>query len=517
MATTQPSRAVAKRSLDTALMPPPPPSKRIKRPTTVLEEDEYTRGLSHIIARDFFPGLLETEAQEEYLDALESKDKEWINDAGMRMREAMTPRRDDRRGRRGASLTPSLHKGATFETPRGWAGDTPTSVAGIDVSREEENQKPKVDLSLSLTAFQAKYTSEDNESFNTSLDKQNTKRAEKYSWLYNGNQIPTARQIAWRNRDAKLLEDAVRERTDHDREGKNENTHGSDGPPSASNTTALTTRPSRPAMPLHRPSAPRNGLMFIPADLDPSIPSRAATAAAASNAPPKSVSHASTRFAASVDPDNQATVPASPSLSAIDDAIRGRPRDATESEAGYSGAETPRVAGWAFVDAEPTEAELRVARGEVVLGDKSGDGRGEGEEQEEKEGGLELLRRLHGGEKEEGKNPFTIHTTSKREDLHHRIVEKQNAQKRSAGVGGRLAEVLGGKTPGGLTSGATPRFASAAGVKARAQGALTPAGERLLRTVGTPKRGGLFGGERKKGEASNAWTPTPRVRKKAAG
>ncbi|KAF2232111.1 hypothetical protein EV356DRAFT_450872 [Viridothelium virens] len=490
MTTTQPSQAVAKRSLDTALMPPPPPPKRIKRPTTVLEEDEYTRGLSHIIARDFFPGLLETEAQEEYLDALESKDREWINDAGMRMREAMTPRRDGQKGRRGTSMTPSTDRGATFRTPRNWEGDTPVSVAGTDASREED-QKPKVDLSLSLTAFQAKYTSEDNESFNTSLDKQNTKRAEKYSWLYNGNQIPTARQIAWRNRDAKLLEDTRRERTNHDRE--NRNMHAIDDHPSASSATALTTRASRPAMPLHRPSAPRNGLMFIPADLPSSIPSRAETAAAASNAPPKSVSHASTRFAAPVDP-NQETVPPSPSLSAIDDAIRGRPRDATDSEAGYSGAETPRVAGWAFVDAEPTEAELR-----------------------EEEGGLELLRKLHGGEKEEGKNPFTIHTTSKREDLHHRIVEKQNAQKRSAGMGGRLAEVLGGKTPGGLMPGATPRFASAAGVKGRAQGALTPAGERLLRTVGTPKREGLFGGERKKGETSNAWTPTPRVRKKAAG
>ncbi|OAT13316.1 hypothetical protein BDBG_17784 [Blastomyces gilchristii SLH14081] len=67
---------------DALTMPPPPLPKRIKRPATVLDEDEYTDALSHIIARDFFPGLLETQTQREYLDALESRDREWIRRAG---------------------------------------------------------------------------------------------------------------------------------------------------------------------------------------------------------------------------------------------------------------------------------------------------------------------------------------------------------------------------------------------------------------------------------------------------
>ncbi|RMZ91038.1 hypothetical protein DV736_g1744, partial [Chaetothyriales sp. CBS 134916] len=58
-----PSTAVAKRPLaDAALMPPPPPIKKIKRPASVLDEDDYTDALSDIIARDYFPGLQENNA-----------------------------------------------------------------------------------------------------------------------------------------------------------------------------------------------------------------------------------------------------------------------------------------------------------------------------------------------------------------------------------------------------------------------------------------------------------------------
>ena len=511
-------------------MPPPPPPKRIKRPSTVLDEDDYTQALSHIIARDYFPGLLETEAQEEFMDALEAKDKGWIEDAGKRMREAMTPRRDGQKGRRGVNMTPVTGKIGASQTPRGWAGDTPASVASTDPQQEEEkNQKPKVDLNLSLTAFQAKYTSEDNESFNTSLDKQNAKRAEKYSWIYNGNQIPTARQIAWRKRDVKLLEAADREHTNHDRDNDNVDSSKSPSADAESASTIVTrtlpSKPSsRPAMPLHRPSAPRNTFMFQPSSIESEYQTRAEAAAAASNAPPKSVSYTSTRFAAptSLTGDDNDTasnphaIPPSPSLSAINDAIRGQPRDATDSEAGYNGAETPRVNGYTFVDAEPTEAERRMAAGEGGGVDERLEDK---EEEDANQSGLQLLRQLRGGEAAQGPNPFTIHAASKREDLLHRMVDRQNAQKRVPGAGvPRLAELMGGKMPGGGTPSATPRFASAAGIKSRGagQGGLTPAGERLLRSVGTPKREGLFGGERKKGEASKAWTPTARMRRKVA-
>ena len=72
------SQALTKRNADTSLMPPPPPPKRIKRPSQVVDEDVYTDALSHIIARDFFPGLVESQAQQDYLEALDSNNNDWI-------------------------------------------------------------------------------------------------------------------------------------------------------------------------------------------------------------------------------------------------------------------------------------------------------------------------------------------------------------------------------------------------------------------------------------------------------
>src|SRR5205807_1448549 len=95
--------------------------------------------------------------------------------------------------------------------------------------------------------FQAKYTSEDNESFNTLLDKQNAKRVEKYAWAHNGNKILAPRQIAQRTREQKLLE--------------------------VSNSKEIVLRPSedldeRPAQVNTAPSRPKNALMFAPDSIE---------------------------------------------------------------------------------------------------------------------------------------------------------------------------------------------------------------------------------------------------------
>ncbi|OCL08136.1 hypothetical protein AOQ84DRAFT_377047, partial [Glonium stellatum] len=223
MTSSQSSQALTKRTSDTALMPPPPAPKRIKRPAKVLDEDTYTDALSHIIARDFFPGLLETQTQQEYLDALDSHDDAWIAEAGRKLTQVMTPGPDGRRvrGRRGTSLTTPVigtgHSRGSDSTPAAWSSssrrshhgrgdETPASVADSASCSPPNNPRPEpVDLSLSLSAFQARYTSEDNESFNALLDRQNAKKAEKYAWLHAGNKIPSARQIAHRAREARLL------------------------------------------------------------------------------------------------------------------------------------------------------------------------------------------------------------------------------------------------------------------------------------------------------------------------
>ena len=143
------SKALSKRNASTALMPPPPAPKRIKRPAVVLDEDTYTSAVAHIVRRDFFPGLAETDAQREYLNALDSKDKGWIREAGRKLTDVMTPvperqrkaqerKRIKTEGGFGAA-TPMRRGGETpGATPKVWGNDTPVTVAGSEVDEDEE-------------------------------------------------------------------------------------------------------------------------------------------------------------------------------------------------------------------------------------------------------------------------------------------------------------------------------------------------------------------------------------------
>lgn len=493
------SQALTKRNADTALMPPPPPAfKRQKRPTKVLDEDVYSDAISHIIARDFFPGLVETEAQKEYMEALDSNNKDWIRDAGRKLTQVMTPVPDgQRRNGRGTSFTPR-RTAVLGDTPRSYVGETPGRTPSVnnDFAPEEQEQKPEVDLNLSLGAFQAKYTSEDNESFNALLDKQNEKRAEKYRFFHEGNKIPTARQIAYRENEQKLLQE--REATSTALVA----TKTTDGKGASALITTNAAGEERKAVAPNRPSAdldarkasvdsfpsrqgPRNHFMFGPDGVENQLVTRAQMAEQSSNAPPKAVTYGATRFRAAVEPE--IAVPASPSMSAIDAAIAGRPVP-TQSESGYGGAETPRVNGYAFVDAEPPPSELG-----VPISDEEADAA-------EREAANRLLPKA-----DESPNPFHIANRSKREDVLMRLVEKNDAQRRTGGRTEQLRSL--GITPGRTP---TPRFTSGPNIKKGA--AMTPAAQSLANRIGTPRRGdgGLFASS---GKDKAGWTPTPRIKR----
>ena len=522
------SKAVTKRNADSALMPPPPPPKRIKRPSKVLEEDTYNSGLAHIIARDFFPDLLESETLEEYLDALDTGDADWIEEAGRKAKEVMTPVPGQRRGRRGVSLTPRSEfkaDGSVMLTPEDWRGATPTTRATPTPATEFETpvagrEEDKVDTSLGLTAFQARYTSEDNESFYALLDRQNAKRAEKYAWIFHNNRLPSKRRIA---QEATKQKQVISASSLSGEAGKTE-------------STALVPRPSedqdeRPAMisaaTTHR--NPKNGLMFVPEDMESThahLPSRAQTAAVQSNAPPKSVSYYNTRLPASElsSQQNEDAIPPSPSISAIDAAIRGQPHPSNVSTAASSiadsGSETPRVNGYNFVDAEPTPAELAAA---ASSHHNETSARLTARDHEDI---LDMIRARgepsvsrHGadGEPAGSDGGFKFNETSKRENLHHAMVEKTAKAKRAPAKLGRLDELRA--TP-------VPRFASSPGIsilKGRGEngaqsagqgdasrvGNMSPAGRALYSQLGKGKvkaGEGLFGNGEKKG---GTFTPTP--------
>ncbi|KAK3325316.1 nuclear protein DGCR14 [Apodospora peruviana] len=442
---TSQSTALIRKRVESELMPPPPPAKRIKRPKKILAEDAYTDALSQIIARDFFPGLLESETQREYLDALESKDEDWIASASRRLEQVMTSGR--RRTRlNGSGL--SSQSVSQAQTPVGYGGDTPMSVVSsiTTESRTAAAAAAAIDTNMSLGSFQSKYTSEDNESFYKLLDKQNQKKVEKYAWLWSGNKMPSKMQLKQKEVEAKLAL-----------------TRGSiadDG--FKKDRLAIRDKDDRPAAPNHWKSKPNNEFMFPPEGVDGMVESVAEWAQAESRAPPKSIVYANTRMP-QLHPtaqDRSSTRASSPSLSDIRGAIAGkRPLADQESSIGAGGDETPRVNGYAFVDDEEPEPEpikkVKVPIIELGTGDAT-------------------------------PNPFQLQEQGRRETLHHRMVDKISQSRRASarlGVTGKVE-----KTP-------VPKFPSSPQIS----GGLTPAAQRLwgkIDSAGRKASDSPFSGER---------------------
>ena len=431
------STALTRKRTDTDLMPPPPPAKRIKRPKEVLDEDTYTSALSHIIARDFFPGLLEGEAQQEYLDALESRDDAWISNAGRRLHRVMTPGPRHHRAHHYA-----MESRASGQTPVNHAGETPASVVSSSVP-SVDGRATTLDLdivNMSLIAFQGKYTSEDNESFYKLLDKQNQKKVEKYAWLWTGNQLPSKQQLKQREVEDKLL--------------KTRGTLQDDG--FKKDRLAIKDKDVRPAAPDQWKVRPNNEVFFPPDGVDDlPLETPAQRAQAESRAGPKTIVYENTRpmqpSLVRLDGDGATPArPGSPTLSEIRDALAGKRRPC-DVETVMSGGDTPRVDGYAFVDdEEPAPSPASTAPN----------------------------FRFDLGPGNATPNPFKIGKRGKREELHHRMVDRISQAKRTSS---RLGNAVGA----GSRDKSVPRLASTPSTMASN---LTPAARRLWGKIDTPGR-----------------------------
>ncbi|KZO96008.1 hypothetical protein CALVIDRAFT_598702 [Calocera viscosa TUFC12733] len=149
----------------------------------VLEEDEYTAALSHIIARDFFPSIQELDATNGYLEALDSGDQERISDS-VRQLAALTDK------------TPLASRSIYAETPGGTSG---RGLQGKKRTHEEMYG------SRGLDDFQAKFTSEDNASFTEILDEENQKRKERWGWAYEAEKKAKTKALEWKEKRAAMI------------------------------------------------------------------------------------------------------------------------------------------------------------------------------------------------------------------------------------------------------------------------------------------------------------------------
>ncbi|KZT52493.1 hypothetical protein CALCODRAFT_441498 [Calocera cornea HHB12733] len=540
----------------------------------VLDEDEYTTALSHIIARDFFPSLQGLDATNEYLDALRSGDQDRIDDS-VRQLAALTDQ------------TPLASRAGYADTP---GGSSLRSQQGVKRTHEELYGR------FGLDDFQAKFTSEDNASFVDILEEENKKRKERWGWAYEAEKRARGKALEWRERRTGLIaappaeEDQQRlvtesgekgkgreERTEEERDDDDDEASvlamvlDSDQDkalvPSSSNTGTLRpaeepeSEPWDPNNILSRPvdkrpaTVPtwgftaRNTLMFPP-DVDvspyglPAAPVKPSTAVAAPG-PEKTILHSNTRL-----PEYESPAPGeppSPTRSRISRAIRGSV--SLSSVDGNSEVAGPRGA-YPLVDAIPSPSPEMLGPGRLkqlmTWGTLAGTPRAL-----PSEGDAEAEPGLGAG------SPFNIAPPTPRDDLARRLgttasrslrekaamyastpassvynTPPSTRSLRSSTPGGRGSMPPPSSLPGGNREAALSPAArsllgrtGAASASVAGKGGGSGLGEALRRTAARKRAEAmsLTGGweglgvpGRAEGVAGKRWTPSPRARRREA-
>ncbi|KAI0331932.1 hypothetical protein GY45DRAFT_534511 [Cubamyces sp. BRFM 1775] len=523
------------------------PARSLNR-QVVLDEDEYTEALSHIIKRDFFPSLVHIDATNNYLDALRSQDPTLIQASVRRLEDLQTPASHRSRPWQTPSQTPygGGHLETPLRTPRGEDGEAPAKRA-------------RYDTDMSLDAFQARYTSEDNSSFTQILDAENRRRKEKYGWAWEAQRkVEEQRNRMLEGRERLLIEpqlgpgvreklrietaapaglieaapaepevtyekeeDEVEDLLDGTRPDPPSTEKGKGKEKAKEQSSALVKvdkkdeeqtadvmapkKDTRPAGVDAWKFKARNALMFAPdADVSPYHPPPS-KATEDIKGPPRAIKHSNTRLPEQDDkPDHSLSAPPSPTRSRIDAAIAGtpyRPRSPTNDTHSL----VPSIPS-------PTPSELGPAAVKQLM----------------TWGTLNATPRVLSQSDDPADiptpaTPFRIAEPTSRERLSHKL--SNNAAKSLRAKAGLLGGIPGLARSSGSGSNTrrgsmpppswTPR-------KAEAPGSLTPAAKRLLdrTTMGTAASrradamgrlsGWESGADRKERDLQKVrWTPTP--------
>jgi protein DGCR14 len=190
--------------------------------------------LSEIIKRDFFPQLHDLDTRKEIIKGLSSRDEYLVEESVRKMREICTPVANlsnnngrgrkrindhDTPGRRTRFDSPSSNFSAaadvttptTFDqTPFGTSFSETPPIFSQRQQRQRQNSTSSssshINTSLSLDAFQSRYTSQDNSSFSTLLARDNESRREKTRWAWEAEKKANEVQIRGRKARERLVD-----------------------------------------------------------------------------------------------------------------------------------------------------------------------------------------------------------------------------------------------------------------------------------------------------------------------
>jgi protein DGCR14 len=158
-----------------------------------LQEDDYCEALSHIIQRDFFPTLHNSDRAASILAALESDDPDFVDHVSSDLAASTVTRRD-------LGLTPGR---TPYSSSYARYSETPTR--SVSRQRAPENARP-YDPDLTLTTFLSRYTSEDNASFAEILERTNEARKRRFSWAFDKEKESNNRAKRAREARERLVE-----------------------------------------------------------------------------------------------------------------------------------------------------------------------------------------------------------------------------------------------------------------------------------------------------------------------
>ncbi|KAF9433725.1 DiGeorge syndrome critical region protein 14 [Entomortierella beljakovae] len=441
-------------------------------PKQVLEEDEYIEALSKIIERDFFPDLAKLKRQHAYLEAVEMNDLQRIqltakeiagNDTPLGKRRLKTPARTPKLLKTGlpdetwtparvdsGGATSSWHDEFNASHSHLGGSDTPmldtpaiTSMRKQQDDSLEATTNSTIDTSLSLDQFQARYTSEDNASFNDIIEKINTQKREKYRWMYELEKKQSRLLENGNKSEQKLL----RQAGEPDPEGLSAVSGGGSQVEGVSKLALIIGDKRNGSVPTWEYKA-KNTLMYFPEGLGTTLNLDN------TRGEPKEIVHRNTGFQG---------------LDLL--VVNQKAASKVDSKADEFSTDSPKVRGFSFVSSTPTPNMSQMGDDPELM----------------TWGTIEdepLL--ISSGIADSGPSPFKVPPTPRRELLAHKLTEKSSKRFRetsnvftspSMSALSEYHKAIGGSTP-------TPHFNSPYSAVAQSPLSRTPGSSRLKSGTG---------------------------------